>query len=383
MGNPTNTHNLEFEPANLQSRGDPNSDYLGIRLGINLLEMVKFPLKGSTKQIQFCVSFLETRSLSMLLNYNSTLRILQKFTIPISSRLQSITALLKLKTPLRFTLIEVDTQTGEKNILSIKDIEWRYVLAHEKLKLNMAFEGVKKQAGGELGILKLEVYIDKTKMNKNAIQSGDGLPKTKLVLVDEKVLQEQLDKEKEEIAVKIKSFYEFSQAWWVEYKHLDPSFLNRAVKIYAEDLFGTLKPVCHFVQKLQCRALSSPLIAARFVALIPFETSDSGLGSEVPWVDIGSFLNRKKGSAVEHAVLLCSLLIGFKIDAYVCLGSSSDGPHAWVITRGTKKVKVGYQGHEKEVLSVKIWESLTGKILDKKDPRMGMLYRRVGCVFNH
>ena len=37
----------------------------------------------------------------------------------------------------------------------------------------------------------------------------------------------------------------------------------------------------------------------------------------------------------------CSLLIGFKIDAYVCLGNSSDGPHAWVLTRTLKKVKVG------------------------------------------
>lgn len=367
-----------------RSNSDPNSDYLGIRLGVNLMEMVKFPLKSDTKQLQICVSFLETRALSILLNYTSTLRILQKMTIPISSRLQSISSLLKLKTPLRFTLIELDTKSGEKNILSIKDIEWRYVLAHEKLKLNMAFQGVKQQAGGDLGVLKLEVFIDKTKLNQKLLEEGQSLPKTKLILVDEDVLQKQLDREKEDIAVKIKDFYEFSQDWWVEYKHLDPNFANRAVKIYAEDLFGTLKPVCHFVQKLQCRAVSSPLIAARYVSLIPFEQNDTGLTStEVPWSDVGSFLNRKKGTAIEHALLLCSLLIGFKIDAYVCLGSSSDGTHAWVITRSTKKVKVGYQGNEKEVLQIKIWESLTGKILSMKDPRVGMLYKRVGCVFNN
>lgn len=364
-------------------RVDQNSDYLGIRLVVNLMEIVNFPLKSDTKQLQVCVSFLETRSLSILLNFTSTIRILQKFTIPISQRLQQISQLLKLKTPLRFTLIEIDEQTGEKNILGIKDIEWRYILSHEKLSLNIAFEGLKHKAGGSMGILKLDVGIQKNNQSENPMKDFQGKPQTKMVLVDEKVLQTQLDREKEDIALKIKDFYEFSQTWWVEYKHLDPTFANRAVKIYAEDLFNTLKPVCHFVQALQCRAISSPLVAARFVSLIPFEQVESNIQAEIPWADIGSFLNRRKGNAIEHAILLCSLLIGFKIDAYVCLGNSSDGPHAWVLTRTLKKVKVGEQGNEKEALYIRIWESLTGKIFPIKDPQVGMLYRRIGCIFNH
>jgi hypothetical protein len=123
------------------------------------------------------------------MNFTSTLRILQKFTLPISSKLQSTSALLKLKTPLRFTLIEIDPKNHKKSILSIKDIEWRYVLAHEKLKLNMAMEGVKSQAGGSLGLLRLEVFIDKTKYSEN-VTDEEGYPKTKLILVDEKVLQQ-------------------------------------------------------------------------------------------------------------------------------------------------------------------------------------------------
>ena len=124
--------------------------------------------------------------------------------------------------------------------------------------------------------------------------------------------------------------------------------------------------------------------AARFTSLIPYEEAktESNASSSVPWGDIGSFLNKKKGSAIEHSLLLCSLLLGFKIDAYVCLGCCSEGPHAWVITRSKKKVQVGQNSNFRDVLEVKIWESLTGRIMGVNDPRVGLLYRRIGSVFN-
>lgn len=39
-----------------------------------------------------------------------------------------------------------------------------------------------------------------------------------------------------------------------------------------------------------------------------------------------------RGDIEMHAVLLCSLLLGFGLDAYVVIGASSDGPHLWVLT---------------------------------------------------
>ena len=50
----------------------------------------------------------------------------------------------------------------------------------------------------------------------------------------------------------------------------------------------------------------------------------------------------------EHALLLCSLLLGFGLEAYVCTGRDESGPHTWVMTRG-------------DAGSVTCWESLTGK----------------------
>lgn len=83
-----------------------------------------------------------------------------------------------------------------------------------------------------------------------------------------------------------------------------------------------------------------------------------------------------KGNAVDHSLLLCSLLLGFSLDAYVCLGSSSDGAHAWVVTCEEKRMG------KKLVLEYKYWESLTGKVYQRNDPRVNYLYRRIGCVFN-
>ena len=50
----------------------------------------------------------------------------------------------------------------------------------------------------------------------------------------------------------------------------------------------------------------------------------------------------------DHALLLCSLLLGFGLDAYVCVGTKNKGAaHSWVMTQSTEG-------------RVTFWESLTG-----------------------
>ena len=51
----------------------------------------------------------------------------------------------------------------------------------------------------------------------------------------------------------------------------------------------------------------------------------------------------------DHAVLLCSLLLGFGLDAYVCIGTKVKGlTHCWVLT-------IASDG------SILFWESLTAQ----------------------
>lgn len=86
----------------------------------------------------------------------------------------------------------------------------------------------------------------------------------------------------------------------------------------------------------------------------------------------------------EHAVLLCSLLLGFGLDAYVVIGTKSKGQaHTWVMTLGAE-----------EGGGVTFWESVTGQryvqpMFDpdtqagKPLPPPTHPYRTIGCVFNH
>jgi len=42
----------------------------------------------------------------------------------------------------------------------------------------------------------------------------------------------------------------------------------------------------------------------------------------------------KRGNVEDHSNLLCGMLLGFGMKAYVALGSSCQGEHSWVITTG-------------------------------------------------
>ena len=51
----------------------------------------------------------------------------------------------------------------------------------------------------------------------------------------------------------------------------------------------------------------------------------------------------------DHSTLLCSLLLGYGLEAYVCVGSKEQGlAHCWVATLGAEG-------------TVTFWESLTGQ----------------------
>ena len=141
--------------------------------------------------------------------------------------------------------------------------------------------------------------------------------------------------------------------------------------------------MCSFVQPLEAgRALRSAGEAARFVSLLEFERMQTlggtgGARSEV-WSDLHTVLVSRKGDVEEHAVLLCSLLLGFRLDAYCALGTTVSGEaHMWVLT---------LERHDPALPpSVTFWEPLTGsRYLHKSgDAAPSHKYGRVGCVFNH
>ena len=83
----------------------------------------------------------------------------------------------------------------------------------------------------------------------------------------------------------------------------------------------------------------------RFVALIPFERRAGVGGRRIEsWQSWHAFLARGRGDVEDHATLLCSLLLGFGLSAYVVIGTAYDDSnatadsrrdHAWVCTRAS------------------------------------------------
>lgn len=86
---------------------------------------------------------------------------------------------------------------------------------------------------------------------------------------------------------------------------------------------------------------SFPAFLMHWVHCLMFDGSTSqqrfGLLPNGAWKHTEFFMQRRKGAPQDHAVLLCSLLLGCKKDAFVCKGTWSDGErsceHAWVMTR--------------------------------------------------
>lgn len=84
------------------------------------------------------------------------------------------------------------------------------------------------------------------------------------------------------------------------------------------------------------------------------------------WHSIPSFMARGCGDSEDHAVLLCNLLLGFGLDAFVVVGINSEGSHAWVMT----KTQSDTGGKPK----ITFWESLTGMKIESDDPRAHRLF---------
>jgi centrosomal protein CEP76 len=108
--------------------------------------------------------------------------------------------------------------------------------------------------------------------------------------------------------------------------------------------------------------------------LIPFERKENPGGEKVEiWNSTHTFLSIGKGDTEDHSVLLCNLLLGFGLDAYVAVGASLNGPHIWVLTRSKIETKK---------YSCIFWESLTGQRIQIEDPKVFRFYKRIHCVFN-
>jgi centrosomal protein CEP76 len=140
-------------------------------------------------------------------------------------------------------------------------------------------------------------------------------------------------------------------------------------------IISSQRPITTLLFPLQSRSIETPYHASRFVSLIPYEKETAPGKDKVEiWHTLHSFITRQSGDCEDHAILLCSLLLGFSIDAYVCVGSTTEGQHVWVMTRINKANKLQ---------KVLFWESITGQRFELDDPMVMKFYKTIDAVFNH
>jgi len=140
-------------------------------------------------------------------------------------------------------------------------------------------------------------------------------------------------------------------------------------------------PITSLVQPLRVgRLLSSPLEAARFVSLIPLydgashKSTESNLtgGENSVTMSQLAFLCTRQGDVHNHCIVLCSLFLGFGLDAYCVTGTKHEAPNnstMWVLTRSSS--------------GILFWDPATGSSTQYRSGAKSPTIAKVWSVFNH
>eukprot|EP01036_Dinobryon_divergens_P029379 gene29379-38464_t len=180
--------------------------------------------------------------------------------------------------------------------------------------------------------------------------------------------------------------YQKMKAWYATLRSRHPFIVDRKIKMLALDEFGRHRMVCNFVGAVPpSRSVDNPRFAARFVSLLPFHHRSDLLGGlsnenfQSPFVTCMC----KQGDVVAHALLLCSLLLGWGLDAWVAYGTifppsstvTERGgenivcqPHYWVVTLDSlssldtnMSSSSSTSSSGEDSTTIIFWESLTGQ----------------------
>ena len=203
---------------------------------------------------------------------------------------------------------------------------------------------------------------------------------------DVAAIEQQLESYQDRLANAHRDNFQAAKSWFARCKRDFPFLESRKIKMVAEDECGRHRFVCGFVSpQVTCpRSVDGPRFAARFASLVPFKRDISLSGERVTtWHSAYGTAVRMAGDVEDHAVLLCSLLLGWGMDAYVCsgtiyepaAGATAFRQHYWVVT--LDDVSEG---------RVVFWESLTGQQynvpVDARG-RVGTVAAGVGEVVSH
>eukprot|EP00698_Gefionella_okellyi_P021413 TRINITY_DN693_c0_g1_i2.p1 TRINITY_DN693_c0_g1~~TRINITY_DN693_c0_g1_i2.p1 ORF type:complete len:635 (-),score=95.57 TRINITY_DN693_c0_g1_i2:330-2234(-) len=262
--------------------------------------------------------------------------------------------LLKLDTPLHIVILKHDEQRGGGcTLIGTHCLDWRRVLQSGTLTIAVEMAGIGVESSVPAGTLDIQLEL---------LPHAVHLPVADVMST--------ITRQKAYDSECARRFVVYARNWWRDYLHLRESHKTRLIKIFATTEAGQQKCVCTYVRPIRSsRLIESARHAARFVALIPRVGSELiGGGRTDVWQTPHATLAACAGDLEDHAVLLCSLLLGLGLDAYVCVGSTTEGYSVWVMSRSED--------------GVVFWDVLQGAryAIQKGMPHP---FRFVDCIFNN
>eukprot|EP01038_Epipyxis_sp_PR26KG_P004135 gene4135-5889_t len=117
--------------------------------------------------------------------------------------------------------------------------------------------------------------------------------------------------------------YQSLKLWYGECRTKYPYLEDRKLRLISLDECGRHRLVCNFVGSVKPpRYCDGPRFSARMVSLIPFYRGVELIGGNVSsWSSPCTTMMKLQGDVEDHAILLCSLLLGWGMDAYVAYGT--------------------------------------------------------------
>eukprot|EP00697_Spironema_sp_BW2_P007744 gnl/Spiro4/22113_TR10881_c0_g1_i1.p1 gnl/Spiro4/22113_TR10881_c0_g1~~gnl/Spiro4/22113_TR10881_c0_g1_i1.p1 ORF type:complete len:654 (-),score=146.58 gnl/Spiro4/22113_TR10881_c0_g1_i1:127-2022(-) len=276
---------------------------------------------------------------------------------PNTNHIIEVSSLLRENTPFHLVVTRTDAE-GTRSLVGSHFLEWRKVLMTGSLAVSVELAGVGADQQIPVGLLEMRLEL---------------LPRPEEALSQDEI-EAQVKNDRLRALEGERLFLNYAKGWWQEYLQIRVVHQKRLIKIFAQAENGANRCVCNFVRPLSAgRLINSPFEAGRFVSLLPFEREETiGGGRSEVWHTTHSFLCKGRGDCEDHALLLCGLLLGFGLDAYVVVGTDTTGDHVWVMTRVNPE-------------KVLFWEPLTGqRFLHQKphSPTPAHRFRTVSCVFN-
>ena len=260
-----------------------------------------------------------------------------------------------------------------KSLIAAAILDFRYSLLHSEEYISVELlpcelDGV--HMGVSAGILYVRLKLQNfslLRMNLNQFTRQE--------------IEDSIFNYQNKIANENRNLYQIARHWWTKAIETYPHIQNHIFKIIAEDELGYHRSVCSLLYPIEPhRCILNPKFSARYVSLIPFRRDIGLTGGRVEtWRSCHATMCRLQGDVEDHAILLCSMLMGWGLDAWIGLGtivspSQSDShnqttstrkeyihrPYCWVITfdrNSSEDVK------DKEP-KVIFWEAVSGKQYD-------------------